>query len=140
MALNYSEKIFGSFAMIWILIFVVLLVSIHGVFLVWLWTTMVASINDVRRRDFHLKKAESLSYHLSRSKFSFFVSDPCKYVKLNMGSGKNWKITERCLFEMTEPELMIGEAPREKPRDREWWNDIHFWALAVLPTAILFCL
>ena len=138
LALNYSEKIFGS--MISILFFVVLLVSIHGVFLVWLWTTTVASINDVRRRDFYLKKAESLSYHLSRSRFSSFVPDPCKYVKLNMASGKSWKITERCLFEMTDPELIIGEATREKPRDHEWWSDKHFWALAVLPTAILLLL
>ena len=138
LALNYSEKIFGS--MISILFFVVLLVSVHGVFLVWLWTTTVASINDVRRRDFYLKKAESLSYHLSRSRFSSFGPDPCKYVKLNMGSGKSWKITERYLFEMTKPELMIGEATREKPPDPKCKSDIHFRALAVLPTAILILL
>ena len=140
LTLNYSENIFGSFTMMGILIFVALLLFLHCVFLNWLWITSVASINDARRRDFYLKKAESLSYHLSRSRSSSFVSDPCKYVKLNMASGKSWKITEGCLFEMTEPELMIGDAPCEKPPDPKWGRDIHFIALAVLPTVILLLL
>ena len=125
---------------IWILSFVVLLVSIHVFYLKWLWTTSVASINDVRRRDFYLKKAELLSYHLSQSRLSSFVPDPCKYVKLNMASGKSWEITERCLFGMGEPVLIIGEAPREEPPAPKCGDDMHFWALAIVPTVILFFL
>ena len=119
---------------------IVLLFIIHGIFLYWLWKTSVASINDVRRRDFYLKKAELLSYHLSQSRFSFFRPGSCKYVKLNMGSGKNWKISERCLFKMTEPELIIGEARCEKPPDPKWGRDVHFVALAVLPSVLVFLL
>lgn len=133
-----NEDILDSLVMI--LIFIGLLVFIHGFYLTWLWTTSVASINDVRRRDFYLKKAERLSYHLSRSGFSSFVPDPCDYIKLNMASGKSWKITEGCLFEMREPNLVIGKAQRKKPCDPKWGRDRHFWALAVLPTAILFLL
>ena len=118
---------------IWI---VVLLVVVHIVYLVWLWTTLVASINDARRRDFYLKKAESLSYHLSQSRFSSFDPDSCKDVKLNMGSGKSWKINEHCLFEMKGPKI-IGRAEEEKPSPPKWFKDIHFLALSVLPTAVL---
>ena len=116
---------------------IVLLFIIHGIFLEWLWKTSVASINDVRRRDFYLKKAEVLSYHLSQSRFSSFAPNPCKYIKLNMASGKSWKITERCLFEMREPNLIIGKAPRKKPPDSKRRDDIHFLALAVLPSVLV---
>ena len=133
-----NKQAFDSFIII--LVVISLLVFIHLFYLKWLWTTSVASINDVRRRDFYLKKAEVLSYHLSQSRFSSFGPDPCKYVKLNMGSGKSWKITERCLFEMREPDLVIGKAKRQKPPDPKCKSDIHFWALAVLPTAILILL
>lgn len=139
LALYYSKKILGS-DVIWILFFVVLLVSIHGVYLKWLWTTLVASINDARRRDFYLKKAELLSYHLSRSRFSSFVPDPCEDVILNLASERSWKITERCLFEMREPRMMIGEVSRKEPSDKKWYKDIHFWMLGAVPTAILFLL
>ena len=117
----------------------IFLLVVHIFYLIWLWTTLKASINDARRRDFYLKKAESLSYHLSRSKFSSFGSDPCEYVKLNMGSGKSWKITESCLFEMRRPKI-IGKAKREKPPDPKWFSDIHFWSLSALPTAVLLLL
>ena len=117
----------------------IFLLVVHIFYLIWLGTTLKASINDARRRDFYLKKAESLSYHLSRSKFSSFGSDPCEYVKLNMGSGKSWKITESCLFEMRRPKI-IGKAKREKPPDPKWFSDIHFWSLSALPTAVLLLL
>ena len=45
-----------------------------------------------------------------------------------------------CLFEMREPHMMVGEAPRKKPPDPTCRRDIHFLALAVLPTVILFLL
>ena len=77
---------------------VVLLLVVHIFYLVWLWTTLKASINDARRRDFYLQKAELLSYHLSKNQFSDFSPHPCELVKLNLGSGRNWKITERRLF------------------------------------------
>ena len=119
-----------------IILIIIGLFVIHCVYLSWLWTTLVASINDARRRDFYLKKAELLSYHLSQSRFSSFGPDPCKYVNLNMGSGKSWKITERCLFEMRAPDLVISESTGIKPPDPKWGRDIHFWVLAVLPTVI----
>ena len=53
-----------------------LLLLMHLIYLQWQWTTQKASINDVRRRDFYLKKAESFSYHLSRNPFSGFNPDP----------------------------------------------------------------
>ena len=56
-----------------------------------------------------------------------------------MGSGKSWKITESCLFEMRRPKI-IGKAKREKPPDPKWFSDIHFWSLSALPTAVLLLL
>ena len=123
-----------------IILLVIILLGVHFVYLWWLWTTSVASINDVRRRDFYLKKAEALSYHLSRSRFSSFGPDPCKYVKLNMGSGKSWKIPESCLFNMKEPVMVTGNTSTEEPPDPVWYRDIHFWSLSVLPTLILLLL
>ena len=116
---------------------VILLLVVHIFYLMWLWTTLKASINDARRRDFYLKKAELLSYHLSENRFSDFSPHPCKPVILNLGSGRNWKITERRLFKKKSPPMITREAPCEKPPDSKWFSDIHFWTLAIGPTGLI---
>ena len=116
---------------------VVLLLVVHCFFLVWLWATLKALINDVRRRDFYLKKAELLSYHLSKNQFSDFSPHPCESVILNLGSGRNWKITERRLFNKKSPPLITGESPCKQPPDSKWFSDIHFWTLAIGPTGLV---
>ena len=124
----------------WEVVFVtILLLFVHYFYLKWLWATLIASINDVRRRDFYLKKAESLSYHLSRNQFSDFYPNPSKYVKINFGSGASWKITERCLFKMRGPKI-IGGSFCEEPPPPKYWRDIHFKTLAIIPTVILLLL
>ena len=124
----------------WGMVFVtILLLLVHYFYLKWLWTTLIASINDVRRRDFYLKKAESLSYHLSQNRFSDFSPKHSKYVTLNFGSGASWKITERCLFKKRGPKI-IGDSSCEKPSAPKCWKDIHFRTLAAVPTALAFLL
>ena len=120
----------------WGMVFVpMLLLLVHYFYLKWLWTTLVASINDARRRDFYLKKAESFSYHLSQNRFSDFYPNPSKKVKINLGSGVSWKITERCLFKKRGPNI-IGDSSCEKPSAPKCWKDIHFQTLAIIPTAL----
>ena len=118
---------------------VLLLLLVHCFYLKWLWTTLIASTNDVRRRDFYLKKAESLSYHLSQNRFSDFYPSPSKKVKINLGSGVSWKITERCLFNKRGPKI-IGDSSCEKPPAPKYWKDIHFRTLAIVPTVLLILL
>ena len=120
----------------WGMVFViVLLLVLHWLYLRWLWVTLKASINDVRRRDFYLKKAESFSYHLSQNRFSDFSPKSSKYVKINFGSGASWKITERCLFKMRGPKI-IGAYSCEEPPPPKCWKDVHFQTLAAVPTAL----
>ena len=132
LALHYSEKIFDSLSTV---IAIGLLVFIHVIYLWWLWVTLKASINDVRRRDFYLKKAESFSYHLSQNQFSDFSPKSSNKVTLNLGSGAGWKITERCLFKMRGPKI-IGKSSCKEPPPPKCWRDIHFLALATVPTAL----
>ena len=113
-----------------------LLCVVHVLYLVWIWMTIKALINDVRRRDFYLAKAESLSYHLSRSRFSDFSPDPNKNVKVNLGRGESWEITEHCLFRKRGPHL-INNTHYKEPPDPKWWKDVHFLTLAAVPKIII---
>ena len=68
----------------------------------WLKTVYKASIYDVRRRDFYLKKAEVICYHLSKDWAERF--NPGETVLLNL-AGKSYEIKEKALFEKSKPDI-----------------------------------
>ena len=69
----------------------------------------VASNNDVRRRDFYLKKAECIVHHMSQNEVSPFTPDSSdKYIVINLGSSEYKKpITEQTLFDEKQPDIFI---------------------------------
>ena len=59
---------------------VLVLVGVHILYCWWQYILHIASHNDVRRRDFYLKKAECLAYHLSQNTNSNFAPSLTKTV------------------------------------------------------------
>ena len=79
---------------------------IHYLYCSWQKNISIAAINDVRRRDFHLQKAECLSYHLSQNPNLRFQPSLTKKVSLNMGSARSCEISEWTLFKKTGPDVI----------------------------------
>ena len=110
-----------------------------------LWFLHVASNNDVRRRDFYLKKAECIAHHISQNKNSPF-SPNCidKYIIMNLGAGKNQgPITERELFDEKHPDIFISSIKKTCPKlagTPMRKIDFHYFSLIVLPIFLTFLL
>ena len=68
----------------------------------WLKSVYVASMFDVRRRDFYIRKAEVISYYLSKD-WAHNV-DAEKTVMMNLGTN-SYELTEKELFEKRKPEI-----------------------------------
>ena len=83
-----------------------------------LWIIHVASNNDVRRRDFYLKKAECIVNHMSQNECSHFDPNSSKkYIIINLGAGKSKKpITERELFDEKQPDIYIRSMKKSCPK------------------------
>lgn len=119
-----------------IVLAVLTLVVVHILYCMWQTTMHIASNNDVRRRDFYLKKAESIAYHLSQNTNSNFVPSLTKTVIVNLGARANTKTTERDLFKQLEPDIFI---PRKKRGEKDhgtrppkWYKNLH----NLFPTAV----
>lgn len=95
----------------------------------------VASNNDVRRRDFYLKKAECIAHHISQNKNSPFTPDSDeKYIIINLGASKNeGPVTECELFEMKQPDIFIPSMKRGTPMRK---IDFHYFSLIALLTLL----
>ena len=116
-------------------------VALALVTLVYCWALRVlhvASNNDVRRRDFYLKKAECIVHHMSQNEDSPFEPDSDKeYIIINLGAGKsNAPITERELFDEKQPDIYIRSMKKICPElmgspMRKW--DLHYFSLIALP-------
>ena len=116
------------------LLLVVFLLVIHGFYFWWKRNFFIASINDVRRRDFYLLKAQCISYHLSQNLNVMFRPSRRKTVWLNMGGGESCEIYESCLFKQHGPNVI------KKSSWREFWvlrRDAHIWFQVVVPTLML---
>ena len=74
------------------------LVLICILYCYWQYILHIASNNDVRRRDFYLKKAEGILHHMSKYKDSHFVPDPTKKVWINLAAENSDKTSEVELF------------------------------------------
>ena len=110
------------------------LLLVHYVYCSWQKNIAIAMVNDVRRRDFYLLKAECLSYHLSRNSDTGFRPRRCKTHWLNMGGGRSCKISERCLFKKDTPKTI------KESSWSEFWklrSDPHIWFQIGVPTIIL---
>ena len=101
----------------------------------WLITIYKALCNDVRRRDFHLVKAEILCYYMSNGLHFGFKHN--KNVTLNLASSKSYAISERCLFKKSEPDLDIDPL-KKKPSDIKIkvFADKHFLFNFVSPLSL----
>lgn len=111
------------------------LLVIHGVYFWWKRNFFIASINDVRRRDFYLLKTECLSYHLSQNSYTIFYPSDTKRVWLNLAGGESEEMSERHLFKKENGPRIITE-----PTWKEFWalrKDAHIWFQVVVPTLML---
>ena len=120
----------------------------HVVYCKWQGSIRKALINDVRRRDFFLKKAEQITYYLSQDSGLSPISkaynsgDP---VMLNLGSGDYKETTEPCLFKQREPDIIGGDRHGKQDSSgkyppRLWWKDRHFLVQVIGPTFLLILL
>jgi len=117
------------------IVLVIFLLTIHGFYFWWKRNFFIASINDVRRRDFYLLKAERLSYHLSQNSNTIFYPSDTKMVWLNLAGGESAEMTERHLFKKENGPRIITQ-----PTWREFWElrkDAHIWFQIVVPTLML---
>ena len=120
----------------------------HVIYCKWQASIRKALINDVRRRDFFLKKAEQITYYLSQDSGLNSISkdyNSGELVLLNLGSGDYKEITEPCLFEQREPDIIGGDRSGKqdvsgKYLARPWWKDRHYMVQVVAPTFLLFLL
>lgn len=112
----------------------------------WQGTIRIALINDIRRRDFYLKKAERIAYRLLQMSDSIYkdnISD--EPLSINLGSGDQKEITEFDLFKQREPDIIPGNRIKEKSPSGKypacpWWQDKHFLTQTVGPTFLLILL
>ena len=110
------------------------LLLIHYIYCSWQRNIAIALINDVRRRDFYLLKAQCLSYHLSRNSNTEFQARRCRTHSINMGGGRSCEISERCLFKKDAPKTI------KEPSWSEFWKlrwDPHIWLQIGVPTIVL---
>lgn len=121
----------------WLIIFAICLVVVHISYFLWQRTAFIAMINDVRRRDFYLMKAQTIAYYLTLSRFSSFNPDPCEKVIVNFADEKAWETNERCLFKERAPTMINKEASSKKPCTHSLKKDTHFLALVIGPTALI---
>ena len=129
-----NEKMFSGDAS-WLIIFVICLVVVHIFFSLWLRTTFIAMINDVRRRDFYLMKAQIIAYYLTQSRFSSFTPAPGEDVIVNFASERAWKTNERSLFKERGPTMIHRKTSCQKPGDPKLRKDTHFLMLIIGTTA-----
>ena len=102
---------------VWIIVIAcAALLGLHVVYCWWLRYLHVASNNDVRRRDFYLKKAEVIAYYRSKNADANFVpSFSGKTVMINLGAGAGREISEGELFDEMEPDIYIRSKKKGTP-------------------------
>ena len=112
-----------------------------GMTFVYCWALRVlhvASNNDVRRRDFYLKKAECIVHHMSKNEDSPFEPDTKdKYIIINLGVGESKKpITECQLFNTKQPDIFIPSMKKICPKligSSMRRIDFHYFSLIAIP-------
>ncbi|MDE0313350.1 MAG: hypothetical protein OXM61_00480 [Candidatus Poribacteria bacterium] len=103
----------------------VLLLALHCVYCNWLFTIHTASNNDVRRRDFYLKKAEVIAYYMSKNSDSDFIPSSTETVVVNLGAGDSREMSESELFDQREPDIYVRSKRIGTPPPK-WFKNVHF--------------
>ena len=98
------------------------LLGLLGFYCWWQYIFHIASNNDVRRRDFHLKKAELILHHMSQNSDSKFVPSSTKTVIINLAAGLNDEMTEVELFNQKEPDIHIPSGKIGTPPPKLYRN------------------
>lgn len=96
----------------------------------------VASNNDVRRRDFYLRKAECIAYHMSKNDCSSFTPDSSeRYIIVNLGASQNkCPITEHELFNEKQPDIFIPSIKEDSLKGTPMRRiDFHYFSLIAIP-------
>ena len=122
---------------LWLIICVICLIVVHISYFLWQRTAFIAMINDVRRRDFYLMKAQTIAYYLTRSGFSSFNPDPRKEVIVNFAGARVWETSEHDLFKEREPTMIHRKTSSKKPCTHSLKKDTHFWMVIIGPTALV---
>ena len=134
-----NESLLRSDA-VWLIIFTICLIVVHIFYILWQRTAFIAMINDVRRRDFYLMKAQTIAYYLTQNRFSSFNPDPCKEVIVNFASETAWATNERCFFKERGPTMINRKTSCKKPCTHSLKKDTHFLALIIAPTTLVILL
>lgn len=111
------------------------LVIIWVIYCRWQYIFHIASNNDVRRRDFYLKKAEAILHHMSQYSASHFVPDPRKAVIINLAAENNCEMSEVELFNEPEPDIYIRSEEIGTPPSK-WYKNRHLLTPLVFPTIL----
>ena len=127
----------ANFDIHWVIILVgcLGLVGILLVYCRWQYIFHIASNNDVRRRDFYLKKAEVILYHMSQYRNSHFVPDPTKAVIINLAAEENCEMSEVELFNEPEPDIHIRSKQIGTPPPK-WHKNSHLLTPLVFPVVL----
>ena len=123
----------------------IILIGGLGLFVVlviyWRWQYIfhIASNNDVRRRDFYLKKAEVILYHMSKFPDSQFVPHSIRTVIINLAAETSEEMSEVELFNETGPDIYIRSEKVGTPPP-EWYKNDHILIPLAFPTILTFSL
>ena len=113
-----------SFAAYWVIILIGCLGLFFVLMIYWRWQYIfhIASNNDVIRRDFYLKKAEIILYHMSQSRYSQFVPHSTRTVIINLAAGTSTEVSEVELFNQPEPDIYIP-SKKNKASPPKWYKN-----------------
>ncbi len=98
------------------------LLALHFVYCNWLFTIHTASNNDVRRRDFYLKKAEVIAYYMSKNSDSDFIPSSTETVVVNLGAGNSKEMSESELFDQREADIYVRSKGEGTPPPKLFKN------------------
>ena len=116
-----------------------LLIATHFCYIWWQRTFHIASNNDVRRRDFYLKKTELIAYYMSQDPDSKVIGSSTETVTLNLGAGDSSDpITEYEFLKEKMPDIYINK--NNGTHLREWYKNVYFLLPFVGSTSLLFLL
>ena len=105
----------------------------------WQYIFHIASNNDVRRRDFYLKKAEVMLHYRLRSRDSQFVPSFTRTVMVNLAVERSKEMSEVELFNEAEPDIYIPSKKIGTPPPK-WYKNKHILIPLIFPTILTFSL
>ena len=115
-----------------------LLLVTHVCYCWWQRTFHVASNNDVRRRDFYLKKSELIAYYMSQDPKKEVIGRSNEKVTLNLGAGDSSDpISENEFLKQKMPDIYTKNSGTPL---RKWYKNVYFLLPFVGSTSLLILL